>query len=93
MRKITKDIRDAFLARKKRSIGNTFTDGENVWLHGNKIVRRDEFGKIFCTLAGWNTPTTRERVNGITGSDFHQKNFVAMLGGSPIDPQEWFEVS
>tara|TARA_B000000557_G_scaffold77247_1_gene61842 strand:- start:1166 stop:1447 length:282 start_codon:yes stop_codon:yes gene_type:complete len=93
MRKITKEIRDAFMSQQKKSIGNTFTDGQNVWLHGNKIVRRDDNGKIFATLAGWNTPTTRERVNGITGLNFHQKNFVAMLGDSAIDPSEWFEVA
>jgi len=99
MRKITQRIKTAFEAGKSLTIGNTRTDGQSVWLHGNKIVTRGPIfgrhgggasGLVFATLAGWNTPTTRERVNGITGLDFHQVNFEARLNGEPIDPSDWF---
>jgi hypothetical protein len=42
-----------------------------------------------ATLAGWNTPTTRERVNGITGLGIYQKNFTPMLNGQEIDEYDW----
>ena len=59
MRKVTEQIKQAFFERKAKTIGNTHTDGESVWLHGNEIIKRDSSGLIFWTLAGWNTPTTR----------------------------------
>tara|TARA_R110001592_G_scaffold32260_8_gene113164 strand:+ start:1969 stop:2304 length:336 start_codon:yes stop_codon:yes gene_type:complete len=90
MRKVTEQIKQAFFEGKTKTIGNTRTDGESVWLHGNEIVRKDASGLVFATLAGWNTPTTRERVNGITGLGFHQVNFEACLNGQPIDPSDWF---
>jgi len=92
MRKVTEQIRNAFLNGKALKIGNTRTDGNRVWLHGNLIVERTEKGDIFATLAGWNTPTTRERVNGITGLNFHQVNFEACQNGEPIDPEAWVRI-
>ena len=92
MRKVTSQIKKAFEEGRSLTIGNTRTDGVNVFLHENKIVKRDEQGRVWATLAGWNTPTTRERVNGITGIGFHQKNFEAMLNNRQIDSCEWFDV-
>ena len=90
MRKVTKQIKEAFEQGKSLKVGNTRTDGKSVFLHGNEIVRRDASGLVFATLAGWNTPTTRERVNGITGMGFHQVGFVACLDGEPICEHDWF---
>jgi hypothetical protein len=90
MRKVTERIKKAFENGKSLKIGNTRTDGESVFLHGNEIVRRDFSGLIFATLAGWNTPTTRERVNGITGIGFHQVGFNPCLDGQPISSTDWF---
>lgn len=67
MRKISQQIGQAFKLGQKLSVGNTVTDGTTVWLHGNAIVRRDEDGIIEFSLAGWPTPTTRERINGVLG--------------------------
>lgn len=90
MRKITERIKKAFEQGTSLKIGNTRTDGTSVWLHGNEIVRRDPSGLVFATLAGWNTPTTRERVNGITDMGFHQVKFCACLDGQPVDESAWF---
>jgi len=92
MRKVTQQIKKAFEQGKSLKVGNTETDGKTVWLHGNAIVKRDPDGLVRASLAGWNTPTTRERVNGITGLGFHQQNFNAMLNGEIIDPSDWFAV-
>ena len=90
MRKVTEIIKRALLNGESKKVGNTETNGTSVFLHGNEIVRRDPSGLIFATLAGWNTPTTRERVNGITGMNFHQVNFCACLDGEPISEDDWF---
>lgn len=91
MRTITEEIKNAFESKKSRTISNTRTDGQSVWLHGNKIIERRPDG-VYATLAGWNTPTTRERVNGITGARFHQKNHIAHLNGTEVCPKEWVKV-
>jgi len=62
MRKLTAEIKDAFEEGRKLTKSNTFTDGEAVWLHGNKIVKQ-VLGGVKVSLAGWNTVTTRERIN------------------------------
>ena len=91
MRKITQRIKDAFEAGHSLTVGNTRTDGESVWLYGNKIVKTFH-GEVFATLAGWPTPTTRERVNGITGIGFHQEDFMPKVNGRPVDSREWINV-
>lgn len=90
MRKVTQRIKEAFEQGASLKIGNTRTNGTSVFLHGNEIVRREPSGLVLATLAGWNTPTTRERVNGITGMGFHQVGFVACIDGEPVCEHDWF---
>ena len=92
MRKVTQQIKQAFERRQPLSVGNTMTDGNTVWLHGNAIVKRDPDGLVRWSLAGWNTPTTRERVNGIANAGVHQVKFEPVLNGHIIDPSDWFAV-
>lgn len=89
MRKVTEQIATAFLNGQNKTVGNTTTDGQRVWLHGNLIAEKIEPGActpydIRLTLAGWNTPTTRERLNGIMqvfgiNGGYYQRNFDAYL--------------
>lgn len=67
MRKVTEQIAEAFKNYQKCTIGNTMTDGQSVWLHGNRIAWRDpeSFGGVMVSMCGWPTVTTRERINGI----------------------------
>ena len=65
MRKISKQIAQAFNEGKTKSLGNTYTDGKSVYLHGNKIAWRSSGNGLELTLAGWPTATTRERLNAI----------------------------
>ena len=85
MRKVTAEIRRAFNNGQKKTIGNTWTDGESVYLHGNKIVSRNPVSKVvyICTH-GWNTITTRERLNAFTNKRVYQKKHKLML-----DNDEW----
>lgn len=93
MRQVTAQIKKAFEQGTSLKVGNTRTDGTSVFLHGNEIIKRDASGLVMATLAGWNTPTTRERVNGITGLGIYQKNFAPMLNGQEIDPYDWVAVT
>ena len=89
MRKVTERIKKAFEQGVSLKVGNTRTDGTSVFLHGNEIIKRDASGLVMAALAGWNTPTTRERINGITGLGIYQKSFVPMLNGQEIDSFDW----
>lgn len=65
MRKVTNDVVKAFLAGESKTADNSSTDGRTLKLHGNTIATRDSRGGVTATLAGWPTPTTRERLNGL----------------------------
>lgn len=65
MRKVTQTIATAFLAGKSASLNNTKTDGHHIWLHGNLIAAKNPDGSVSVTLAGWNSATTRDRLNGL----------------------------
>lgn len=101
MRKITKQIADAFYKQRRLAISNTRTDGQCVWLHGNKIIERQKDGTIWFTLAGWNTVTTRERLNGILAhyNKVHimqrrgQAVLIANNSSKYIKDCEWINVS
>ena len=98
MRQETQKIMSAFLQGQKASAARTNTDGNTVWLHGNKIAQRSEGDFVDFSLAGWPTVTTRDRVNGLlelSGSDYRvfQKNGTQFLTNGTdvreIGDSEW----
>ena len=92
MRKITLEIKKAFESGESKTIGNTATDGNTVWLHGNAIIKKEN-GNIYATLAGWNTPTTKERTNGIVNAGFHTVKGQAMRNNEPVNDNSWIKIS
>lgn len=97
MKKVTETIAKSLEQGSKKSLGNTMTDGNAVFLHGNKIAEWRENG-LHMSLAGWNTVTTRERLNGIAQVlglkvGFTQKAFEPYLNGKLIDENAWHNVS
>lgn len=90
MRKITKEVVAAFMLKSEKHIGNTYTRAGALYLHGNMIARWTDYdSRIEVSLAGWDTPTTKERLNGIPGVQFHTKNFTLYLNGKAIGTSEW----
>lgn len=67
MRKVSETVVKAFLAGKEKRVGNTYTNGNALFLHGNMIGWKRDRGLgetvIEVSTAGWNTGTTRERLN------------------------------
>ncbi len=62
-----------------------------MYLHGNLIAERDN-QQVRVTLAGWPTPTTRARLNGLLDSlnlnrRIYQRN-MSQYFGSTIDQTE-----
>lgn len=101
MRKITNNAVNAFLSRNEFKQANTevlhkamcstfgtpkgdhFTVME---LYGNAIAAIDsKDGMLSITNAGWQSNTTKERLNGLPNVSICQKNFVWYLNGKIWD--------
>ena len=94
-RRITQEICSAFLNGYKMSKSNshvTITDeGAELYLHDNKIAKREN-GKLLVSMAGWDSVTTRERLNGLPGVSIFQKDWEQYLNGEIIDPCGWYTI-
>ena len=80
MRKVTEKVVGAFNQKQAKSNGNTSTDGQSLFLHGNKIAEWREDG-LYVTNAGWATNVTKERLNAVQGVSVRQKDFTWYLNG------------
>ena len=87
MRKITKDAIRAFREHRKFKRGNTVVEVcesklfAELKLHGNAIARSGVFDGLMISSAGWNTVTTKERLNGFDEVEIYQKDFTWYLNG------------
>jgi len=90
MRLITQQIIDAFMKGEAKKINNTHTDGQSLWLFGNKIAKHKEDG-LYISNAGWKSNTTKERLNGIPMVSISQKKGEWYLNGNLWDG-EWIKV-
>ena len=92
VRKITRMACDAFDNGYNMSLSNTNVSKGSLYLHGHEIARHNESGQTEINLCGWNTPTTRERLNGLSGVSVCQKDFTPYLNGKAIDSNSWYTV-
>ena len=83
MRKVTQNSINAFLARKSGTFDNTSTDGDALFLFGNKIAEHRADG-IYITTADWASVTTKERLKGL-GADVYTRKHVLHLDDKPWD--------
>ena len=69
MRKITKESIKAFYNREPFKKSNMIVKNKKgktyLKLFGNIIAIIDEANELFITTAGWNSVTTRDRLNGL----------------------------
>lgn len=102
-RKVTQNALNAFFDERPFNSGNTSvevlpkgaTQPDMVFLklHNNIIARKDvKKGTLEITNAGWETSTTKERLNGFPGVNIKQKAGVWYLNGEEWDG-DWIEVS
>lgn len=102
MRKESRKIAQAFYRGERAHAARTWTDGEAVYLHNNRIAKREADGSVWLSMAGWGTVTTRERLNAIcrifgSGVGFYQRNHVQHISfpdGSVFetDPHDRWEI-
>jgi hypothetical protein len=85
MRKITQESVDKFLSREPFKKSNMEVDqcyGQyRLKLHSNTIAVLDEFNMLSISNAGWESNTTKERLNGLPHVRINQKKFVWYLNG------------
>jgi hypothetical protein len=91
MRKITREIVFAFEHGISQKIGNSRTDGRSLWLFDNKIAEKRADG-LWITNAGWDSNTTKERLNGLNGVRVQQVRGRWFLNGTAWNG-EWVNVS
>jgi hypothetical protein len=89
-RKITDQAVSAFYAGANLTKSNMFVTQKQMYLHGNMIAKIDN-GDLFITTCGWNTPTTKERLNGLSGVRVNTKAYQLYLNGKPWNG-DWIKV-
>lgn len=62
MRKVSETVVKAFLTGKEKRVGNTYTNGNALFLHGNMIAYKKGL-EMNVSTAGWGAVTTRDRLN------------------------------
>ena len=90
MRQVTRIMSDAFWNGERKSMSNTTVQNKEMYLFGNRIAWVYD-GKLYFTMCGWNTPTTRERLNGL-GVRVSQKNYKPYWNGKEISDHEVYEM-
>jgi len=91
MRKITNDAINSFMSASKYNSSNTTVEVlPNVTilkLHGNAIAYKynDPDKTLSITNAGWQSNTTKERLNGLPNVRINQKQGKWYLNGAEWD--------
>ena len=92
MRKITEQACHAFENGRNFQLSNTVVKNNAMYLWGNKIAWYDN-GDLYISMCGYNTNTTRERLNGLSGVRINSKNYTPYLNGVEIDSYGTYKVS
>jgi len=95
MRQITEQAVKAFYNREDFKKDNTEivnTNGQTAFrLFGNTIAILNPDNKLLITDAGWQSKTTKERLNALDGVSITVKNFKWYLNKERWDG-EWIEI-
>lgn len=90
-RKITEQACAAFETGRKYCQSNTKVTEDAMLLWGHKIAFREN-GKLFVSLCGWNSVTTRERLNGLTGVSVCSRNYTPYINGVEVSSNAIYEI-
>ena len=80
MRAITVKAAKALTNGYDFSLSNTRVAGRAMYLHGNKIAEY-RHGRLCICDGGWQTLTTKERLNGLPGVNVYQRRGQWYLNG------------
>jgi hypothetical protein len=90
MRVVTRRAISALMNGKDITVDNTMVRGDTLYLHGNPIIQVREDG-VYIQTCGWNTITTRERLNGLPKVRVYSHKRQLHLNGAPWDGN-WIKV-
>ena len=85
MRTITRKAVEALLVGSSYKNSNTEVHDKAMYLHGNKIAWLDVNGLLWVSNCGYQTNTTKERLNGLPSVNIRQINFTWYLNGKEWD--------
>lgn len=96
MRQVTNEVVRAFINGQTKRVSNSETNGTSLYLWGNEIARKED-GQIKINLCGYNTVTTRERLNGVLEycigkRALSTKQGTVLLNGKAIPSDEWVTI-
>ena len=91
MRKITRMACQAFENGRDFQLSNTIVKNDKMYLWGNRIAFKQD-GKLYVSMCGYNTNTTRERLNGLSGVWATSKNFTPYINGVQVKSYGVYEV-
>lgn len=89
-RRMLQAVKERRNYRERNTVVNVENGDVRVYLHGNCIFASVDGVERF-TLAGWNTVTTRSRLNAL-GVYVSQKNWQPIYDGKVIKSWEWYTV-
>ena len=69
---------------------NTKVRGDTLYLYNNPIMQIRNDG-LYITIGGWNTPTTKRRLNSLPKVSVYNKRKMLHLNGAPWDGS-WIRV-
>jgi len=96
MRQIDVLTATAFCEHRKFKLSNTeveIRDGKpHLYLHGNCIAKIDENGDLLVSHCGWETPTTRSRLNALPGVYIKKYKGDFVLNDIAIMHNGWMNV-
>lgn len=84
MRQITRQSIESLFAGENFSLDNTRVDENTLYLHGSPIIQIREDG-VWIQTAGWDTTTTKERLNGLPKVRVYHKKGQLHLNDNPWD--------
>ena len=79
MRLITRKAVEALLVGSSYKNSNTEVRDKAMYLHGHKIAWFDINCRLWISNCGYETNTTKERLNGLPSVDIRQRNFTWYL--------------
>lgn len=96
MKKITEQAVSAFKSDRCFLSGNTqvrVNNGRTELLLFGNIIAKKEGDDLWINLCGWNTSTTRERLNGLPFVSLRTKKGDVFLNGVEIPDDKWVKVT
>ena len=96
MKVIERKLKNAWDNNQLIEISNSAirSEGDDVlglYLFGNLIATKAvSTGVVSWSMAGWNSLTTRSRLNNVLGVGVYQVKYIPYCGKDAVDPYAWY---